>query len=258
MTGITRRLNRIVARDGRTLVLAYDHGIDGAHHAGMANPEVTLREAVAAGADAVLTTVGMARRFAAQLERVGLILNIDLGGNDAEMTVREAVQLGADMAKFIFFPWNPEKPDSIVQTKRVVMACHEYGLPLMIETIPIAFERKDAHTPENIAKAARIGCELGGDIIKMHYPDDQENFRSIVASLYRPVVILGGARVGELRPVLQNVRDALDAGAIGVTIGRYIWEHEQPGRVIAALAALIHEDATVDQAIRHVTTSSLR
>src|SRR5436309_5974720 len=101
MTGIARRLNRIVARDGRTLVFAYDHGNDGAHHAGMANPEVTLREAVAAGADAILTTVGIARRFTAQLERVGLILNMDLGGDDEEASVRETVQMGADMAKFI-------------------------------------------------------------------------------------------------------------------------------------------------------------
>lgn len=254
MTGIERRISRLLASDGRSLIVAFDHGIYGMNYSGMAKPEETLADMLPAGADAVLITVGLARRYESLLSRVGLVLNLDFAAEDAEASVREALLLGAEAAKYIFFPWNERAPEALAKTKRLAMACHEWGLPLMVETIPVSFEAKEAHTVEKIGQAARIGCELGADIIKMQYTGDQESFRAIVESLYAPVVVLGGARDGELRTLLQNVRGALDAGAIGVAIGRYIWDNERPAHVVAALSALIHGNATVDQAMRELIT----
>ena len=124
--------------------------------------------------------------------------------------------------------------------------------PMMVEPIPVSFEERSAHTPENIGKGAKMACELDSDIVKMQYSGDPESFQEIMSTLYRPVVILGGPGRNNERAVLQDIRHAMDAGAIGTTIGRNIWEHESPAKMVAALAAIVHEDATVDQAMRHL------
>ncbi len=255
MDGVMRRTERISAGDGRSLVVAFDHGLGGANHAGMEFPGRTLDEVIAAGADAVLTTPGLARQYSDKLVRIGLVLNLDHCTGHEETAVREATLLGAEMGKFIFTPWSSDVPDSLARTRHLVAVCHEWGLPLMVEPIPVSFEERSAHTPENIGKAAKMACEVGADVVKMQYSGDPESFRQIMATLYRPVVILGGPGRNDARAVLQDIRDAMDAGAIGITIGRNIWEHERPGHMVAALAAIIHEDASVDVAMRQLEPS---
>jgi DhnA family fructose-bisphosphate aldolase class Ia len=255
MDGLTRRTERITASDGRSLVVAFDHGLGGSNHAGMAYPGQTLDEVIAAGADAILTTVGLVRQYGAKLTRVGIVVNLDLCSGHEETAVREATLLGVEMGKFIFTPWNAETPDSLARTRHLVAVCHEWGLPLMVEPIPVSFEEKSAHTPENIGKAAKMACEVGADVVKMQYSGDPEGFRQIMSTLYRPVVILGGPGRNDARGVLQDIRHAMDAGAIGIAVGRNIWEHERPAHMVAALAAIIHEDAPVDVAMRQLEPS---
>ncbi len=254
-TGTARRTSRIFAADGRGLVVAFDHGMGGANHGGMAHPGRTLDELIGAGADAVLTTVGLAHRYHDKLSRVGLVLNLDLCTGHEESAVREATLLGADMGKFIFTPFSPDVPDSLARTGHLVAVCHEWGLPLMVEPIPVSFEQTDAHTADNIGQAAKMACEVGADVVKMQYTGDSQSFQRIVATLYRPVVILGGPSRNDDRGLLQMVRDAIDGGAVGITIGRNIWGHERPGRMVAAMAAVIHEGASVEAAMRELAPS---
>jgi DhnA family fructose-bisphosphate aldolase class Ia len=255
MDGLVRRTSRILAADGRTVVLAFDHGIGGARHAGMRYPGPTLNECIIAGADAVLTTPGLARQYGDALTRVGLVLTLDLAAGHEESAVREVVLAGAEMGKFIFTPWSSAVPDSLARTRHMIAVAHDAGLPLMVEPIPVSFEETSAHTPENIGRAAKMACEIDSDVVKMQYSGDPESFREIMETLYRPVVILGGPGRNNVRAVLQDIRNAMDAGAIGTTIGRNIWEHESPARVVAALAAIVHEDTSVDAAMRQLEPS---
>lgn len=250
--GLQRRTERIFAPDGRSVVVAFDHGYDGANHAAMAHPGQALGEFVAAGADAVLITPGLARRYAAKIGRVGLVLNLDLCTGHEETAVREATLLGADMGKFIFTPWSAAVPDSLARTRHLVGVCHEWGLPLMVEPIPVSFAETSAHTLENVAKAGKMACEIGADVVKLQYRGEEAEFARVVDTLYRPVVILGGPNRGDARGVLQDIRQAMDAGAVGITIGRNIWEHEQPARMVAALAAIVHGGASADEALREL------
>jgi DhnA family fructose-bisphosphate aldolase class Ia len=116
MDGLQRRTGRILAGDGRTVVLAFDHGLGGARHAGMQYPGPTLNECIIAGADAVLTTPGLARTYGDALTGVGVVLTLDLASGYDEAAVREAVLLGAEMGKFIFTPWSTDVPDSLART----------------------------------------------------------------------------------------------------------------------------------------------
>ena len=255
MDGLQRRTSRIFASDGKTVVLAFDHGMGGARHAGMKYPGQTLKDCIAAGSDAVLITPGLAREYGDALTSVGLVLNLDLASDHDTEAVREVVLLGAEMGKFIFYPGSTKVPDSQARTRHMIAVAHDAGLPIMVEPIPVSFEDREHHTPENIGTGAKIACEIGADVVKMQYSGDPDSFAEIMETLYRPVVILGGPGRGNVRAVLEYIRHAMDAGGRGSTIGGNIWEHEAPERVIAALSAIVHEDASVDQAVRNLEPS---
>ena len=255
MDGLERRTARIFGSDGKSVVLAFDHGMGGARHAGMKNPGQTLRDCISAGSDAVLITPGLARQFGEDLTSVGVVINLDIASGNDDAAVREAMLLGVEMGKFIFYPGSEAVPDSQARTRHMIVTAHDQGLPVMVEPIPVSFEAKHAHTPANIGTGAKIACEIGADVVKMQYSGDPESFAEIMETLYRPVVILGGPNRGNLRGVLEDIKNAMDAGARGTTIGRNIWEAEAPERVIAALSAIVHEGATVDQAARRLESS---
>lgn len=243
-----RRVSRIFARDGKALVFAFDHGGGGANYAGMADQAKTIREVVAAGADAILTTVGVAQKHASLIERIGLVLSLDGLIGDPEYAVLDALRLGADVGKVICTPWSKDNPTSIEEVRRLQTVCRLWGLPLMVETIPVSFQATDQHTPEKIGQAAKIGEELGADIIKTYYTGDVVSFREVMRPLVTPVVVLGGPARPDPRPTLAEVAGAIAGGARGIAVGRNIWAYEHPGRMVAALARIIHDGATAEEA----------
>ena len=248
-TGIDRRMANLFADDGKSLILAFDHGITGANYAGMATPERTLTDAVAAGADAILTTVGQALRFGRIISRVGLVINLDDLVEEPTYGVKQALSVGADMGKVIAFPGHATQLDSIHRAARLCAIAHEYSLPMMVEPIPVSFESKADHTPDKIGPAARMAAEMGADLLKIQYTGDAASFRQIMAPLFRPAIVLGGPNRGNIREVFTDVRAAIDEGAVGIAIGRNIWAHEHPAKVVAAMGAIIHGGASVDQAM---------
>ncbi len=250
--GIDRRMSRLFAADGKSLILAFDHGFWGMNHAGMATPEKTLGDAVAAGADAVLTTVGQALRFGKTIRSIGLVVNMDELVDDPTYAVQQAMDIGADMGKVITFPGSPTDLTSPWRAARLSAVARAHHFPMMIETVPVSFESKEEHTPARIGEAARQGAEMGADLLKIHYTGSVDSFREVLAPLYVPTVVLGGPARGSIRGVIEDVHGAIEAGAVGIAIGRNIWTHETPGKVVAAMAAIIHGGATVDQAMNEL------
>jgi len=100
-----------------------------------------------------------------------------------------------------------------------------------------------------IRHACRIAFELGADVLKAPYPGKQADFARLVEDSPIPVLILGGPKMNTVREVLQMVKDATDAGGRGVFFGRNVWAHEHPDRIINALKAIVHNRASVDQAM---------
>jgi DhnA family fructose-bisphosphate aldolase class Ia len=90
------------------------------------------------------------------------------------------------------------------------------------------------------------------DFIKTAYTGDVESFRSIVERVYVPVVVLGGGKSRNPRDLLDGIYGAMQAGAVGVAVGRNIYQYPEPDKIAAAIAAIIHEDATVDVALEYL------
>ena len=250
-----RRLNRIFRPDGRALIVAFDHGMIDGPAKGMEQPGKTLQKIVAGGADAILTTYGMANRFAKEIASLGLIMRLDGGGTKlGDMgpgsqfyNVKDALRIGADAVAVSAFPGSAKEEDTLRTLAKVIGTAHAWGMPVMGEMVPGGFDSgPEFRTAESIAIASRVGAELGADWMKIPYAG---GFEQVTAGCFVPVVILGGAKKGSERSMLENIRAALDVGAVGVAIGRNIFQADNPAAMTAAVAALIHDDASIDEAM---------
>ncbi|MEL7608025.1 MAG: aldolase [Bacillota bacterium] len=256
------RINHIFRHDGKALILAMDHGANFNVLPALKDPGKVIRECAIAGADAFLSTVGMLDKFADRFLGKGVILRIDggisaLGANDKPLqtvvTPEQALAMGADAIITMCFPGSRFENDTLSSLARNIQQAHRWGMPVVAEALPRGFEKaEDSRTPGNITFACRQGVELGADIIKTEYTGSVESMRELVESVYAPVVILGGAKKVPERQLMQEIRDALDAGAAGIAMGRNIWGHETPAKYTAAIAKLIHEDASVDAAMKEL------
>lgn len=251
----TRRLNRIFRADGKALIVAMDHGLLDGPCPGLEDPAHTIAQVVAGGADAILTSYGLARHFARELAPVGLILRADGGATSLGVSgpgalfygVESALRLGADAVAVSAFPGSPQEATTLEHLASMVEAAHAWGVAVLAEMVPGGFDSPpEKRTTEAIALCARVAAELGADMVKI---PQAPRFQAVTSTCYAPVVILGGAKRGSEPQMLASIRTAVDEGAAGVAIGRNIFQAENPAAMTAAIAAILHEDASVEEAV---------
>jgi DhnA family fructose-bisphosphate aldolase class Ia len=220
------------------------------------NMGAMLTELIEGGVDAVMASFGTATRFTDLLAPVGLILRIDgagtvlgsMSGPGAQFyTVEDALRLGADALCVTAFPGSVHEEPTLEVLARVIREAHRWGIPVMAEMVPGGFDSgPEYRTLESISVSARVAAELGADWVKIPYVD---GFRYVIESCYVPVVVLGGPHQEDPTATLTMVKAGLDAGAAGGTIGRNIWQSSYPRGMAAALAAIIHKGASVEEAV---------
>ncbi len=266
MSNTAHRMNRIFNRDKRTFIMAMDHGGNFNVLPALKDVQKVVREIAASGADAFLATTGMVDKFADAFLGKGIILRADggvsfLGSRSKPLqivvTPEDALRLGADSVITMAFPGSAFEDELLSNYSRYVLACNKWNLPVTAEALPFGFEKvadKDGNSrsAENITFACRQAVEHGADIIKTEYTGDQQSFKNLTESVYAPVVILGGSKKVSEEKLMQDIKDALEAGASGIAMGRNIWGHETPARYAAAIAKLIHEDCSVQAALKEL------
>lgn len=243
------RLNRIFSADKRAVVIAMDHGLPGVSPlVHLANPGLLLRQVSEGGGDAILTTPGIANQFADQIGHLGLIIRLDgaatlIGEGSSEMrlisSVEDALKLGADAVAVMGFCGIPDESASLQTLGLVGVECRRLGVPLLAEMLPLGFNGKP--DVSQLAQAARVGCEMGADIIKIKYLGPSEAYQEVTETSFSPVLILGGgARSSD--EVLVEIREAMSAGAAGVAIGRNVWQNEDPTRMTKSIVEAVHRN----------------
>jgi len=256
--GKQARLDRI-GTDGRYLVVPMDHGITLGAVSGLVDIESTIDALTRGGADAILTQRGVAPRVHGNRNGAGYIVHLNgstaIGPDEADKretgTVEDAIRAGADAVSFHINVGSQYEPDQITALNEVTREAERFGLPVLAMTYARGPDISDQSDPEayagELGHAARLGEELGADLIKTSYSGDAESFERVVESTRLPVLIAGGSR-GTDRETLSMVRGAMDAGADGVSMGRSLFQHETPEAIAEAVAAVIHDDATPDEA----------
>lgn len=255
--GKSVRLNRLInPKSGRILVITVDHSIARGVLPGLEDICGTLAKIVAGGPDAVTMHKGIAEKcFEPYAGRTSLILKCTSFSPyqptyDTWVTdVEEAVRFGADAASVGVIIGGEHQPEQLRTLGLISKQCALWGMPLVAHIYPRGEMVDDKYSWKNVGYAVRAGAELGVDIVKTSYTGSPETFAKVVAQSPAKVVVAGG-EVGEtIEDYLRMTRDICDAGAAGVTYGRFVWQSPNPTAVIRALRAIIHDDLSAEAAI---------
>ncbi len=252
--GKNRRLARIFRNDNRTVIVPMDHGVTIGPCKGLENMQTIIDKLVEGKADAVLVHKGIAKRVNAT--GPGLIVMLsgasNLGSNPNNKvqvcSVLEAVRIGADGVSVHINVGAQDEDKMLTILGKVADECDVFGMPLLAMMYPRGPKIANEHAPDVVAHAARLGAEMGADIIKTNYTGDMHTFKNVVECCPAPIVIAGGPKAKTDKETLQMTVEALKAGAAGLSIGRNVFQHEDPTAIVKALSSIVHEDASLEAA----------
>jgi predicted phospho-2-dehydro-3-deoxyheptonate aldolase len=254
-TGKTRRLRRIFREDGKTVMIPMDHGVSVGPIEGLVDMGQTIESLGTGGADAVLVHAGVAKTVDTQ--RMGLILHLsgatrltrEPNWKTQLSTVKLALRLGADAVSVHINVGSEHEQHMLDQFSRILEESDDVGLPVLGMMYPRGPGIQNEHAFEVVSHAARLGYEIGADIVKTNYTGDLESFRNVVKSIKAPLVVAGGPKAGSESEALQLVSDSIRAGAAGVSIGRNVFQNRNPTLMTKALVEIVHNGSSPSQAL---------
>lgn len=245
MFGKSRRMNRLlVGEPKRCLLSPLDHGGWLGPVSGINRPRWIAEQVIAGGANALLISPGFAQAVEPVMPPdVGLVLRVSFTAGLSAQSTQEtpiatldtALRMDADAVAVSVFFGRDGDIDIYRWLGELITASQPYGLPVVAEMMPPADRAFDA---EAIAHAARIGMEIGADIVKTNYCGNAEEFRQIVESVPVPIIIAGGPKTEHISTT-EMVRDAVGAGAAGVAIGRRVWQSEDPREMTRQISRML-------------------
>lgn len=266
MHGKELRLRRFFTK-GKTVILPMDHPVYFGALPGIEDPCKLVADAALSPADGVLLTLATLNRVVSQIGRLSTIARLDgthtrLGRHLIEIdrisSVELAVASGADACVLNIYVGADNERDLLRKLGETAEACERWGLPLVGEMIPmgalaghygpISQSLSLDELTDQIALSARVGAEVGADVIKTNYTGTVDSFRRVVEAASVPVVVAGGPSGDTVQSVLKMVEDCLAAGAAGVCIGRKVWGHPNRLNILKAICAIAHEGWTAEQA----------
>ena len=253
------RLERIINReDHRTIIVPMDHGVTIGAVDGLIDMREAVNDMAIGGADAVLMHKGLIRcSHRSAGKDVGLIVHLSAStmltpnANTKTLvgTVEEGIKHGADAVSVHVNLGDPNERLMLADLGKVAAACDDWHMPLLAMMYARGPEVANCFDPKVVAHCARVGVELGADIVKVSYTGDMDSFADVVSACCVPVVIAGGERMDSTRQVLQMVHDSIKAGGAGVSMGRNVFQHPRRIELMRALRAIVHDNAEVDQAL---------
>jgi fructose-bisphosphate aldolase/2-amino-3,7-dideoxy-D-threo-hept-6-ulosonate synthase len=252
------RLSRIM-KDGKMVCIPMDHGITVGPIEGLEDAHSLIYACEDAGLTCILVNKGIVRSMP-RPSKIGLIVHLSASTavgpapNRKVMIgrVEEAIKLGADAVSVHVNIGAKEEPEMLQILGMVSDKCFEWSMPLVAMMYARGENVKNPHDPEIVAHAARIGAEAGADIIKAVYTGEVSSFRRVTRGCPVPVVIAGGPKASTDKEVLEMCSDAMEAGAMGVTFGRNIFQHTNPRAMVRALYRIVINGETSVEAIREL------
>ncbi len=251
--GMKNRLAQLIQSDGRALFLPVDHGYFQGPTRKLEEPGKTI-EPILPYADAIMLTRGILRSSVDPQKSKPVILRVSGGTSMARKdeldqegittSVREAIRLNASAVSMSIFVGSEHEHEALLNLSNLVNECEDYGIPVMAVTaVGAELEKRDARY---LALACRIAAEMGARVVKTYYC--KEGFEKVVRGCPVPVVMAGGPKTESELEVFEFVHDGIQKGAIGVNLGRNIWQHDYPVAMIRAIRSIVHENANPKEA----------
>jgi len=248
--GMKNRLSRIInPKTGHCVMLAVDHGYFQGPTTGLRNLGKTVNPLIPY-ADALMITRGALKNWIPPEMNKPIILRVsggqsilkELSNEIITTSIQDAIRINASAITCSVYIGGEYEKETIANLAKLVNWGEDYGIPVLAVT---AVGKEMARDARYLGLACRICVETGAHIIKTYYC---ENFNEIVEACGKtPVVIAGGKKIAE-KEALQMAKNAIDNGAIGVDMGRNIFQSDKPIGMIKAVRAIVHEGKSVDEA----------
>jgi putative autoinducer-2 (AI-2) aldolase len=249
--GMANRLAQLIQADGHALFLPVDHGYFQGPTRKLEEPRKTI-EPLMPYADAIFITRGILRNAVDPDNTKPIILRVsggtsvagkDMANEGITTSMEEALRLNAMAVGLSIFVGSDYEKESLMNLSALVNEGERYGLPVMAVTaVGRELAKRDARY---LALSCRIAAELGARVVKTYWC---EGFDKVVQGCPVPVVMAGGPQVDTELEVFRFVYDGMQKGAIGVNLGRNIWQNDFPVAMIKGIRAIIHDRATPEQA----------
>ena len=264
MRGKLIRIERIVDRNTRkTVIVPMDHGVTVGPIKGLINMGKTVDMVAEGGANAVVGHLGLplhGHRGAGK--DIGLILHLSAStslGPDPNHkvlvnTVQWTLKMGADAVSVHINVGADDEAKMLEDLGKVAVECLEWGMPLLAMMYPRGPKIEDEKDVEVVKHAARVGAELGADIIKCPYTGSPESFREVVEGCPAPVVIAGGSKTTD-EETLKMIEGAMQVGGAGISMGRNAFQHENPTKLVKAACSIVHDGTSAEDALKIIESS---
>ena len=250
--GLQNRISRIIKpQDNRALMLAVDHGYFLGPTEKLENPKKVIAPLLKY-CDSLMVTRGVQRTSVPATSDTPMVLRVsggssiigdDLSQEDITVSIEDAIRLNASALAMSIFVGSKYEYQTVVNLGKLVNEATKYGLPVLAVTAVGKELGKDARY---LSLACRVAAEQGAHIVKTYYCD---NFEKVVQSCPVPIIVAGGKKIPE-RDALQLTFNSIKAGAVGVDMGRNIWQSEHPVSMIKAVRGIVHGNLNVDQAFK--------
>jgi len=249
--GLKNRLHRIIQSDGRTMMLAVDHGYFLGPTTRLEQPRKTI-EPLLPYADAVMLTRGVLRNCVDPTTNIPVVLRVsggstivgaDLANETVTTSLQDAVRLNVSAVALSIFVGSDYEHQTLANLALLVDEAIDYGIPVLAVTaVGKELEKRDARY---LSLCCRVAAELGAHFVKTYYC---ENFEKVTGGCPVPVVVAGGPKTDNEMDAFELAYHAIQEGAIGVDMGRNIWQNDHPVAMIQAMRAVIHENRTPREA----------
>lgn len=247
--GLKNRLSRIIKTDGRTVMLAVDHGYFLGPTSGLEDAEKTIKPLLPY-ADALMPTRGIIRTSVSSSTETPMVLRVsggnsildeDLSNEGLTVSMEDAVRLNVAAVAISIYVGSPNQKETLLNLTKLVDEGHRYGIPVLAVTAVGKSMGRDARY---LALCCRIAAELGAHFVKTYYCD---GFEKVVKTCPVPIVMAGGKKLPEME-ALELTYSAISRGAAGVDMGRNIFQSDSPVAMIQAVRAIVHDNATPKKA----------
>lgn len=256
VTGKHIRLNRLIQAETHTcLIVAIDHGmtspvfLDGLYETGRC-----IEEAIGGGANVLMLSRGTVKHYAQHFQRdtsLALMLTASAAGRPAGAlitpigSVDEALVIGADAVVAYVALAGDNEAEAITYVAQIGEACERQGMPFIAEAeYPNAYQSLDSMAQalgvEYLKRNARLCAELGADIVKVNWSGDASSFGDIIRACDRPVVLAGGTLISD-EALLTRMEQAREAGAVGCSVGRNVFQHKHPRAITRAIGRVFRD-----------------
>ena len=254
------RMERIINRNtGNTVIVPMDHGISVGPIDGLIDMKTAIDKVSEGGANAIVEHKGLvAEGHRKSGHDIGLIVHLSASTSLAVYpnaktlvcTVEEALKLGADAISIHLNLGDGQEKEMLHDFGRVSDEARTWGLPLLAMIYPRGEKIADEYDVNLVKHAARLGAEMGADIVKVSYTGSPESFREVVEGCTVPVVIAGGPKMDSDRDILEMVAGAMEAGGSGVSIGRNVFQHADPTSMVKSISEIVHGGKSVEEALQ--------